>query len=342
MMLSSGSGGIEQAFLDYCEGLVQRGHRVTPVTVPVADVNAPLKAMGLQPVHLGNFSEWDVLAMWLFKRQLKRLKPDLVLAQTGRAFMLAGYGTKERCPLVAVAHNYNKRAHRFIKADAVFATTPDLVRFVVDEGVEAKRVYLIPNMIRVTGLPEARAPQDLPVIGAMGRLVAKKGFDVFIEALRLLKARGMHFKAVLGGTGVEKKFLLQCAADAGLEDTLHFMDWVEDKKAFYTGLDVFCLPSHHEPFGIVLLEAFTYGTPVVATDSEGPRDIISPESDALLVPMGNAQAMADALARLLSDRALAAKLAANGFVKAKTLYSVESVSERIERAAQQVVARGLR
>lgn len=339
MMLSAGSGGIEQAFLDYCEGLKQRGHRVTPITVPVADVNAPLKSMGLTPLHLANCGEWDLLAMYLFKRQLKRLKPDIVLAQTHRALMLARHGAKPICPLVGVAHNYNKRAHRYVAADAVFATTRDLMRFVAAQGVAEDRIFLAPNMVRVEALPEHRIRQEVPVIGAMGRLVAKKGFDVFIDALAILKQQGLVFRAVLGGTGSEMASLKARAQQAGLVDVLEFAEWVADKKAFYTGLDVFCLPSHHEPFGIVLLEAFMFGTPVVSTDSEGPRDIIAPDEDAVLVPKGDARAMAEGLARVLKEPEFAAKLAANGFVKAKTQYSIESVCAQIESACEEVVLR---
>ena len=112
-----------------------------------------------------------------------------------------------------------------------------------------------------------------------------------------------------------------------------------DKKAFYTGLDVFCLPSRHEPFGIVLLEAFCYGTPVVSSDSEGPKDIITPNFDAVLVGKGSAQELAYGLLHVIKNPELAAKMAANGFVKAKTQYSIESVSERIEQALVQVIAR---
>jgi len=338
-MLSASLGGIEQAFLDYCEGLMQRGHRVTPITLPVAEVNSRLKEMGLTPLHLSNCSEWDMLAKWIMKRMLRKLAPDVVIAQTNRAFIMARGGAKNMCPLVGVAHNYNKRARRFVSADAVFAITHDVMRFVVEQKILAERIFHIPNMVRVEGLPVRPARFGTPVIGAMGRLVEKKGFDVFIDALQLLREHGVAFKAVLGGTGAEKKALKKRAADAGLADTLTFLSWVDDKKAFYTGLDVFCLPSLHEPFGIVLLEAFCYGTPVVSTDSEGPKDIITPNFDAVLVGKGSAQELAQGLVELIKNPELAAKMAANAFVKAKMQYSIESVSERIELAVVQVIAR---
>jgi glycosyltransferase involved in cell wall biosynthesis len=112
---------------------------------------------------------------------------------------------------------------------------------------------------------------------------------------------------------------------------------VEDKQSFYTGADIFCLPSLHEPFGIVLLEAFTYGTPLVSTSTEGPRDIITPNFDALVAPAGSAQDLAEQLGRLLQSPELRATLAANAFVKAKTTYSMQQVSERIEVALEKTI-----
>ncbi len=339
IMLSSGSGGIEQAFLDYCEGLKARGHTVTPITLPKADVNSKLKKMGLRPMHLSNCGEWDLLARWILKRILRQLKPDIILAQTNRAFALAHKGARGLCPIVGIAHNYNKRASRYVAADAVFATTHDLIQFVMAQNVDEARIFHIPNMVRCEALPVRQAAKPVPLIGSMGRLVEKKGFDVFIDALQILKQKGHLFKAVLGGTGIELKALKKRAHDAGLKDVLTFLNWVDDKKAFYTGLDMFVLPSHHEPFGIVLLEAFTYGTPVVSTDSEGPKDIITPNFDALLVHKNSAKELADAMEALLKDPDMAARLATNGFVKAKTQYSIEGVSERIELAAAQICLR---
>lgn len=339
IMLSAGQGGIEQAFIDYCEGLTARGHRVTPITVPGSKVDFQLKLLGLSPMHLSNWGEWDILAKWILKRILGKLRPDVVIVQTNRAFALAEKAVTGICPLVAVTHNYNKRTSHYVKADAVFATTHDLMHHVTSQGVSENHIFHVPNMVRVEALPVRQTHYNTPVIGAMGRLVQKKGFDVYIDALQLLKQQGLRFKAVLGGTGPDRKDLRKRAVDAGLGDILTFTNWVEDKKKFYTGLDVFCLPSHHEPFGIVLLEAFSYGVPVVSTDSEGPHDIITPNFDAILVRKGSALELANGLAQMIRNPEQAAKLAANGFVKAKTQYSIESVSAKIETALQQVLER---
>lgn len=337
IMFSLGTGGIEQAFVDYCEGLLKLGHELTAVTHPQAQVNAQLKALGIRPVTLRNMGEWDMLAMLRLRRKLRRRKPDIVITQTNRSFALGRFAARGLCPVVAVAHNYNDRASRFIHADAVFATTRDLISFVAGHKVPESRIYHIPNMVRCEQLPQRGARHNPPVIGAMGRFVKKKGFDIFIDALQLLKEQGYHFTATLGGDGDEKARLKKRARAAGLKQLLRFPGWVEDKKAFYTGSDIFCLPSLHEPFGIVLLEAFTFGTPVVATDTEGPRDIITPNFDALIVGKESAAELAAALARMLDDPALCERLAANGFEKAKSLYSIESVCGRIEKALAAII-----
>ncbi len=339
IMFSAQAGGIEQAFVDYCEGLQGRGHRVTAVTHPAAAVNAQLKALGIKPVSLRNMGEFDAVAVWRLRRHLHRLAPDAVIAHTTRSCTLAHYAAAGRWPLVGVAHNYHKRIRRMTAADAVFTTTHDLIHFVKGLGVPEDRIYHIPNMVRCHELPHRGAPNRPSVIGSMGRFVKKKGFDVYIEALKMLMERHYRFTAILGGAGEEEKNLKRQAAAAGLGDILTFPGWIADKKHFYTHVDMFCLPSLHEPFGIVLLEAFVHGTPVVASDSEGPRDIITPNFDALLVKAGSASELAAAMAKLLDEPNLAGDLATNAFVKAKTSYSIESVAERIEKALTAVILR---
>jgi len=339
IMFSAIGGGIEQAFVDYCEGLQTRSHRVTAFTHPKAVVNAQLKALGVETISMRNLGEYDFFAIHRLRKHLRALAPDIAITHTHRSFALAHRATPGICPLVGITHNYFARARRLKRADAVITTTHDLINFVKKLGVPEDRIYHIPNMVRCHELPHRGEPNQPPVIGAMGRLVKKKGFDVYIEALKLLKERGYVFRAVLGGTGEEEKHLKHKATDAGLDDILTFPGWIEDKKSFYNHIDVFCLPSLHEPFGIVLLEAFVHGVPVVATDSEGPRDIITPNCDALLVKAGNASDLSAAIARLLDDAKLAADLAANAFVKAKTNYSIEGVTERIEKVLTAVILR---
>lgn len=336
MMFARGGGGIEQAFVDYCEGLKKRGHQVTAIIYPGALVHAQLIRLSVSVVTLRNFNEWDIFAVWRLRRKLNEIRPDVIIAHANRAYVIGNRANAGVFPLVAVAHNYS--TSRFAKTKALFTTTNDLTQHLIAQGVPSDRIHLIPNMVRCHGLPHRGDRNNPPVIGSMGRFVAKKGFDIYLEALSLLKDRGYKFRALLGGQGAEDSRLRALSTRLGLDDILTFTGWVEDKRKFYSGIDIFCLPSLHEPFGIVLLEAFTFGTPVVSSDSEGPRDIITPNYDAMMVKMGDALQLADALAKLLDDEAFANSLAANGFAKARMRYSLEVVSDNIEQALVKVIA----
>lgn len=335
LMFSRGSGGIEQAFLDYCQGLAARGHRVTAIASPGAHVLPELEKLGVQVVTLKNYNMWDPIASWRLKRIMRALAPDAAIGHGIRAFTLGRRTTHGLCPMVGVTHNYSTR--RLQSADAVFAITSQLRDRVISQWVEGDHVYFIPNMVQVgqvASRPERRYP---PVIGSMGRFVPKKGFEVYIDALAILQKRGVAFAAVLGGEGDLADGLREHSAKKGLAGLLRFTGWVEDKAAFFSSIDIFCLPSLHEPFGIVLLEAFAHGVPVVSSDSEGPSDIIAPGVDALLVKKGDAQSLADALEKMLTDPERAQIMAQNAYQKVVAKYDMKAVCAQIEDALQQII-----
>ena len=334
LMFSRGSGGIEQAFVDYCEALQARGHRVTAIAAPGAAVLPELGKLGVTVITLKNYGQWDLLASWRLLRLLRRLKPDAAIGHGMRAYTHARRATRGLCPMIGVTHNYSTR--RLQSADAVFAITTQLRERVIGQWVEAERVYPIPNMVRCPPLDQ-RPWREPPVIGSMGRFVAKKGFSTYVEALAILRTRGVAFTAVLGGDGEEELALQAVAHEKKLGDILRFTGWVEDKAAFFRGVDVFCLPSLHEPFGIVLLEAFAHGVPVVSSDSEGPSDIIAPGIDALMVKKGDATALADALEKLLENPQLADAMAKKAYYKVVEKYDMRAVGSQMESALDSII-----
>jgi glycosyltransferase involved in cell wall biosynthesis len=129
--------------------------------------------------------------------------------------------------------------------------------------------------------------------------VPKKGFSDLIEALAELASRGYRFEARIGGDGREKKYLKALSTRLRLNNRVRFLGWVENKRAFFEAVDLVCVPSREEPFGIVVLEAMAHGRATIATDAAGPREIIRSGVDGLLVPRAEPQALAAAIADLL-------------------------------------------
>lgn len=326
LMLGRGHGGLEQASVDYAEALALAGYETLTVTSPGAWASSALA--DLPQVALPHWSVYDPFAIRRLRRLAVEQRATTVICHGNRALRLALAALKGRLPIVATAHNYSVK--RFAAADRVLCITHDLMDEMSRRGYPGNRVFHMPNMVRIPG--QATRPADRrirPVISAMGRFVEKKGFDVFIDAVRILRQRGVDFQAILGGDGEVNESLRKRAV--GLEDTLTFAGWVTDKSTFFNSSDIFVLPSRHEPFGIVLLEAMAHGVPVVTTDTEGPREIVKPGRDALLVPRDNAAALADAIESLLVDHAQASALAAEAYLTASCGYGVRAMSERLKQ-----------
>ncbi|CCG03756.1 glycosyltransferase family 4 protein [Blastococcus saxobsidens] len=171
-----------------------------------------------------------------------------------------------------------------------------------DLGVPASRVRVVPNGVDVPGIPSGPAGHPVPRVGALGRLTAQKGFDVLAEAVRTLVADGIPLQVLIGGAGRDEAVLR--AAAAGLPIT--FCGFVGDGRRFLAGLDVFCLPSRREALPLALLEAMTEGLPCVTTDVGDVAVAVG--EDAVVVPPGDAPALAAALAGLLTDGARRAEL----------------------------------
>ncbi len=247
---------------------------------------------------------------------------------------------------MGVTHNYS--LGRLLKLNALFALTGDLKHHALKADFPATKIYEVPNMLSgvilsvseespAAGDTPPLAQDDTPVIGAMGRFVKKKGFDDWLRALAELQSRNIAFKAVLGGSGEEETNLKQLAEELHLTNKVHFSGWVEDKTSFFASVDIFCLPSLHEPFGIVLLEAMASGIPSITTATEGPSEIATDRINALLVPKNNPAAMADALATLLRDKPLANQLAQGGIETIRARYTMEKVSATIEESLVEIV-----
>lgn len=337
-------GGIEQAFVDYGEALSLAGHEVHMLCEPEMAYGGELQRLGLPVLHLRQRGAWDIAAALRLRRMIRQVAPDLIIAHGNRAVSLLTAPlmkpiSNPPCPVMAVAHNYQLK--RFARLDGACAITRHIAGELERRGMPAARIFHMPNMVRVPASPPRRPVwRNPPVIGAMGRFVAKKGFDDLLAALALLRERSVPFRAVIAGDGEEADALRRRCAESGLENAVTFPGWAEDKAAFFQSCDIFCLPSRHEPFGIVLIEAMSHALPIVSTRSEGPSEILGDGEDALLCGVGDTEGMADALARLLGDMERAAALGSAAFAKVRWGYGIEAAGVRLDGIARAVAAMG--
>jgi glycosyltransferase involved in cell wall biosynthesis len=187
-----------------------------------------------------------------------------------------------------------------------------------------RRLEVIYNGFRLADLEKA-SPADLagefslppgPVILAVGRFCRWKGYGDLLRACAALDGEGVAFTCVLAGKarpdapGEETE--LRALADELKLRSVVFAGWRPDVPSLMKSSTVLAVPSHGEPFGRIIPEAWACGLPVVAANSGGPAEIIQDGVTGLLVPTGDGAALAAALRRVLTDAGLRQKLAANG------------------------------
>lgn len=149
-----------------------------------------------------------------------------------------------------------------------------------------------------------------PYVLAIGRHVTQKGFDVLLRAFAQYVATGGQFDLILAGDGPERANLQQLITELKLCDKVHLVGRADRVTAasLFAGCEFFVLPSRHEPFGIVNLEAMAAGKAVVATRVGGVAEIVKNHETGLLVPANSLDALAAALSQLSSNAELRARL----------------------------------
>ena len=158
------------------------------------------------------------------------------------------------------------------------------------------------------------------LIVSVARLNPMKGFVYLVEACALLRERGLTVQCEIGGEGPERPILEERIRALGLEQTVKFRGAIRAAEVapFIARGEIFALPCVAMPDGLMdgvpvsLMEAMAIGLPAVSTTVSGIPELVHDGQTGLAVPPRDARALADALARLLTDRALADRLAAAG------------------------------
>jgi glycosyltransferase involved in cell wall biosynthesis len=153
---------------------------------------------------------------------------------------------------------------------------------------------------------------DTPLIGIVARLVPIKAHELFFEAAARVLARVPEARFVVIGDGERRAELESLVDQINLRSSVTFVGWRRAMVGVYADLDVVVLTSRNEGSPVSLIEALASAKAVVSTAVGGVPDVVIDEVTGLLAPSGDAEAIADAIVRLVRDREMAARLGAAG------------------------------
>jgi glycosyltransferase involved in cell wall biosynthesis len=196
-------------------------------------------------------------------------------------------------------------------------------------GLDPKRVALIHNGAPATPERKDRAPGPIRLL-MLGELGPRKGTPELIAALATPGLRERDWTATLAGNGPVGKYRAEVAA-LGLAARVALPGWQsgERVRALLDAADIFILPSRQEGLPIAILEAMAVGAAVISTPVGAIPDAILDGGTGLLVPPGDAAALADAICRLLDDPAARARLAANARRRFEAMFTIERTADLV-------------
>jgi glycosyltransferase involved in cell wall biosynthesis len=176
------------------------------------------------------------------------------------------------------------------------------------------------------------------VVGVVGRLAPQKAIHGLLRAAPRLLAAEPSTRILLVGDGPLRSQLEAEVRDLGVAGAVDFLGYQSDLAPVYAALDVFVLPSQYEGLPLALLEAMATGVPCVVSDLPGIRDAVEDGATGLRVPPGDAEALAAALLRVLSDAALAAGLRERARERVRREHSRERMLARTEALYRELLA----
>ncbi len=321
-------GGAERVFVTLANGFAERGHSVQVVlTKPEGALRKELSP-AVRIVDLRTYRIWRTVLP--LARYLRRERPDALLSTLSQPNLVAILAKRlARVPTRVVVREANTPTREFggairLKDRVVPALIARVYRYAdaivaVSKGVQT-------DLLRLTGLPQTRIPciynpvitQELlqkreaavehswfaegapPVVLAVGRLTAQKDFPTLLRAFARLPAPA---RLLILGEGEQRAELEQLAQQLGIAKRVQLPGYEPNPFRYMRRASVFVLSSRYEGLPNALIQAMACGCPVVATDCpSGPREILADGKYGALVPVGDVDALADAILQGIQGR----------------------------------------
>jgi L-malate glycosyltransferase len=345
-------GGGERHLADLSHGLVDLGHEVYAASVPGSPLWAELSFLpegrhfSLSPrSYLKNVTG---LAGFVRAHGI-----EIVHVHAARDYYLAALAVRfaSGARLVVTRHTLFplKGINKPLLSGAgrVIAVSQAVAETLQQNGViESSKITVVHNGIDTGRFDRSRAVASdgdaRVLVGTVGHLAPIKGHDVFVRAAALIAARrpGAHFVVIGEDKSPEmdhRRSLESLVAELGVHDAVSISGWRDDMPAALSSLTLFVSAARSEPFGLAIVEAMAAGLPIVATASEGAREIIEDRVTGRLVPLDDHAALAQAIEELLDDPPERARLGRNASLAARERFSLKRMATDTEQVYGEVL-----
>ncbi len=346
-------GGGERHVADLANSLVERGHDVFAVVNTGADLTRELRSLPEKSIfELRMRGAADVVAAEKIAAIVRENKIEIIHAHAARDYPLAAMASKRSgVPFVLTRHVLfpMRRLHRLLLRNAarVIAVSDAVAGVLRKQHIFApEKIVTIHNGVdtdRFSRQTDRGGDTRRVRVGTIGHVAPIKGHDIFLRAAAEISRTPCEMEFVI--VGEDKSARRE--REAGLRDLIknlnlskhvRLLGWQDDVAGVLADIDIFVSAARSEPFGLVILEAMAAGVPVVATRSEGAAEIIEDGLTGLLVPVDDANELADAILKLVDDPSLGKRLSDNARKKVEQSFSLNAMTDATLDVYQKVLA----
>ncbi|MBN1967938.1 MAG: glycosyltransferase family 4 protein [Candidatus Delongbacteria bacterium] len=341
-------GGTERAATDLAEGFQRNGHEVTIMTTDknsktlFYEIDKEIRILNLS--IMGNYSKIKKVlnffpALYYIRNTIISESPDVVISFCDKLNVLLSASLLfKNIPIILTEHFtpgfYNIGLFWDILRE-LFYRKAKYITVLTEKSKEyfsitlKKKIVVMPNIVRAS--TDKKDSNVSKRIIAVGRLRESKGFDILINAFKIISDKYEDWILEIWGDGELKSDLTNQIKDLELERKVFLRGVTRNIQYEMLKSDIFVLSSRVEGFGLVLCEAMSIGLAVVSTDCPyGPKEIVTNYYDGLLVENENEIKLAEAMELLIADKTLRKKLGLNA-IESMSKFSEKNIIDRWEK-----------
>ena len=347
-------GGGERHVMALANQLTRRGHNVFVALTPGSSLRPELR-----DVPAGNIVEVNIrnaLSLGSAVRLARFARTqgiEIIHAHLGRDYPLAAVAAgRTGAQLILTRHVLFplRRVHRLTlrRTARVIAVSRAVAEALRRQQIfPAQKICIIHNGVDVDRFTRPHHPSGRHGprwrIGAVGELAPVKGYDDLINAARQVIERKPDVEFIIAGEdksrgGEHRRHLVELISSLGLNEQIKLSGWADDPAELLATFDLFVSTSRSESFGMAIAEAMAAGLPVIATASEGAAEIIEADRTGKLVPIGNREAIAEAVVELLNDEEERTRLGLNAQAAARERFSIDRMIKETEQLYGEVLS----
>ncbi len=336
-------GGQEQLF-SLMKGMKEAGHDVclaAPATAPLKDRAA---AIGIDTFAFRQRSEFSPLALWRMGRILRSRRFDVVHFNTPKSIIVGAAASW----LIPVPVRISSRRVNFplssrfsalkynLLQDGIVTVSDTIRGTLLSAGINPSLVTVIYEGVDLAWIDNLQPVEPLKqpaevLVGMVAHLSQEKGHSILLRAAACLRERFPEARYLLVGNGELREQLESLTEQLGLRERVRFAGFRSDCEALMKQFDVCCLPSLSEGLSSAILAAMANSLPVVATRVGGIPELVISGQTGLLVEANDSEALAQALAELLSSADLRRLYGAEGRRRVEAHFTISRKLDETER-----------